>query len=94
MLENADDRIHRRTFVKQAGGSGARRGIKCRIVCASSGGPTMNWLHAMQTRSQPNATVDHGFSHSIVCIMAAQSYRTGKKQYWDPHNEKIVDHPV
>jgi predicted dehydrogenase len=54
----------------------------------------MNWLRAMQTRSQPNATVDHGFSHSIVCIMAAQSYRTGKKLYWDPKNEKIVDHPV
>jgi predicted dehydrogenase len=54
----------------------------------------LNWLRAMQTRTQPNATVDHGFSHAIVCIMAAQSYWSGKKLYWDPRNEQIVDHPI
>ncbi len=54
----------------------------------------VNWLKAMQTRTQPNATVDHGFSHSLVCIMAAQSYWTGRKLYWDSKNEKIVEHPV
>jgi predicted dehydrogenase len=54
----------------------------------------MNWLKSMQTRTPPNATVDHGFSHSILCIMAAQSYWSGKKLYWDPRNERIVDHPV
>src|ERR1700753_160174 len=30
-----------------------------------------NWLKAMQSRNQPNAHVDHGFSHAIVTIMAA-----------------------
>lgn len=54
----------------------------------------MNWLKAMQTRTEPNATVDNGFSHAIVVIMAAESYRTGKKLYWDPKNEKILDHPL
>jgi predicted dehydrogenase len=54
----------------------------------------MNWLHAMQTRTQPNATVDHGFSHSLVCIMAAQSYWSGKRLYWDPKNEQISEHTV
>ena len=54
----------------------------------------LNWLHAMQNRTQPNATVDHGFSHAIVCIMAAQSYWTGKRLYWDPAREEIVDEPV
>jgi predicted dehydrogenase len=54
----------------------------------------MNWLKAMQTRSVPNANIDHGFSHSLVCIMAAQSYREGKKLYWDPRNERIVDHSI
>jgi predicted dehydrogenase len=51
----------------------------------------VNWLKAMQARKEPNATVDHGFSHSIVCIMAAQSYWTGKKLYWDPKTEEITD---
>jgi len=54
----------------------------------------INWLQAMQTRKQPNATVDHGFSHSLVCIMATQSYWTGKRLYWDPQREEIVDSPV
>ncbi len=54
----------------------------------------MNWLRAMQTRTQPNANVDHGFSHSIVVIMAAQSYWSGKRLYWNPETEEIVDRPV
>jgi len=54
----------------------------------------LNWLTAMQTRKQPNATVDHGFSHSVVTIMAAQSYWSGKRLYWDPHKEEIVEHPI
>ncbi len=54
----------------------------------------MNWLKAMKARTQPNANVDHGFSHSIVCIMAAQSYWSGKRLYWDPATEEIVHEPV
>jgi len=54
----------------------------------------MHWLNAMRDRKQPNATVDHGFSHAIVCIMATQSYWSGKKLYWDPAAEEIVDHAV
>jgi predicted dehydrogenase len=54
----------------------------------------MNWLNAMQARREPNANINHGFSHAIVCIMAAQSYWSGKKLYWDPRTEEIVDLPV
>jgi predicted dehydrogenase len=54
----------------------------------------MNWLTAMRARKEPNATVDHGFSHAIVIIMAAQSYWSGKRLYWDPRREEILDHPV
>jgi hypothetical protein len=54
----------------------------------------MNWLTAMQTRTQLNANVDHGFSYSIAIIMAAQSYWGGKRLYWNPKTEEIVDQPV
>lgn len=54
----------------------------------------LNWLRAMQDRAQPNATVDHGFSHALVCIMTAQSYWSGKRLYWDPRHEQILDHPA
>jgi hypothetical protein len=52
-----------------------------------------NWFQCMRSRSQPNATVENGFAHSVAVIMAAQAQRTGKKLYWDPASEQILDHP-
>jgi predicted dehydrogenase len=54
----------------------------------------MNWFSSMRSRKQPNANVDHGFSHAVVVIMAAQSYWSGRKLYWNPKTEEILDHPV
>ena len=53
-----------------------------------------NWFECLRTRKAPNATVTHGFSHSVVVIMAARAYREGKKLYWDAKAERIVDQPV
>ena len=50
-----------------------------------------NWFECIRSRKQPNATVHHGFSHSVACMMAARAYWTGKKIYWDPKSETIVD---
>jgi len=55
-------------------------------------GHMINWLECMRSRKQPNATVQHGFAHSVACMMATQAYWTGKKIYWDPKAEVIVDH--
>jgi predicted dehydrogenase len=49
-----------------------------------------NWFECLRSRQQPNATVDHGFAHSVACIMAARAYREGRKLYWDPKTESIV----
>lgn len=54
----------------------------------------LDWFRGMVARKQPQANVDHGFSHSVVCIMAAQSYWSGKRLYWDPQNERILDAPI
>jgi predicted dehydrogenase len=54
----------------------------------------MNWLNSMRSRKQPNTNVEHGFSASIVTIMAAQSYWSGKRLFWDPKTEQILDHPA
>jgi len=53
-----------------------------------------NWLECLRSRKEPNATVRHGYSHSVACIMAARSYREGKKLYWDPKTETILEHPI
>jgi predicted dehydrogenase len=50
-----------------------------------------NWFDCLRSRRQPNATVQHGFSHSVACMMAAQSYWSGKKLYWDRSTEEIVE---
>jgi len=51
-----------------------------------------NWLQCLRTRKAPNATVMDGFSHSVACIMAARSYREGRRLFWDSKSEHIVDH--
>ena len=50
-----------------------------------------NWIECLRSRRQPNATVQHGFAHSVAVIMAARAYREGKKLYWDPKKEAILD---
>ncbi|HEV2348560.1 MAG TPA: Gfo/Idh/MocA family oxidoreductase [Terriglobia bacterium] len=52
-----------------------------------------NWFECLRSRQQPHATVHNGFSHSVACIMAAQSYWAGKKLYWEAKTETILDHP-
>ena len=52
-----------------------------------------NWLNCLRSRKQPNATVEHGFAHSVAVIMAARAQREGKKLYWDPRTEQILDSP-
>jgi predicted dehydrogenase len=52
-----------------------------------------NWLDCLRDRKQPNATVHHGFAHSVACMMATRSYWSGKRIYWDPKAEAILDHP-
>jgi predicted dehydrogenase len=51
-----------------------------------------NWFDCMRSRKRPNASVHEGFAHSVACIMAAESYWTGKKVYWDAAAESITDH--
>jgi predicted dehydrogenase len=50
-----------------------------------------NWFDCMRTRTQPAATVHDGFAHSVACIMAAQSYWSGRKVYWDSVTETMVE---
>jgi predicted dehydrogenase len=54
-------------------------------------GHMANWLECMRSRQQPHCTVQNGFAHSVACMMAAQSYWSGKKQYWDAASETILD---
>ncbi len=53
-----------------------------------------NWFDCMRSRRQPNASVHDGFAHSVACMMAAESYWSGKKVYWHADSETISDQPA
>jgi predicted dehydrogenase len=53
-----------------------------------------DWVGAMRRRRQPSGDIMSGFNHSVAVIMAARAYREGKRVYWDPRADRIVDHPV
>ncbi len=50
-----------------------------------------NWFDCMRSRQQPNAPVQAGFAHSVACMMAAESYWSGKKIFWDEKTETFSD---
>jgi predicted dehydrogenase len=50
-----------------------------------------NWFDCMRSRQQPNATVNNGFAHSVACMMAAESYWSGRRMYWDAASETISE---
>ncbi len=52
-----------------------------------------NWITSMRNRTQPNGHIHTGFKHAVTVIMAAKSYWSGKKLYWDAKREEILDHP-
>jgi len=51
-----------------------------------------NWLECLRSLQQPHCTVSDGYAHSLACMMAAQSFWEGKKLYYDPASEAILDH--
>jgi predicted dehydrogenase len=50
-----------------------------------------NWFDCMRSRKQPNASIHNGFAHSAACMMAAESYWSGKKVYWDAKSETMSE---
>ena len=52
-----------------------------------------NWFECLRSRREPNATVRHGFAHSVACIMAARAQREGRKLWWDAKAEAILEQP-
>ena len=54
-------------------------------------GHMANWFECIRSRQQPHCTVQDGLAHSVACMMSAEAYWSGKKQYWDAATETISD---
>ncbi len=48
-----------------------------------------NWVQCIRSRKQPNATVEHGFSHALAAIMAHRAADTGRRVSYDPATREL-----
>lgn len=50
----------------------------------------LDWLLCLRTRKMPNASIEAGYQHAVACLMAMESFRSGKKTFYDPEKRKII----
>ncbi len=48
-----------------------------------------NWLECLRSRKQPACTVEHGYSHSVACILATEAYWTGRRTFFHTESGKM-----
>ena len=49
----------------------------------------LDWLQCMRNGKTPHASIDAGYQHSVAVLMAAVSYKTGRKAIYD-HKERMI----
>ncbi len=49
----------------------------------------LDWLQCLRTRKQCNAPIEAGYQHAVACLMAVQSFDTGKRTLYDAKNRQI-----
>ncbi|MEA1996897.1 MAG: Gfo/Idh/MocA family oxidoreductase [Gemmatimonadota bacterium] len=49
----------------------------------------LDWVKCLRARRDPNATVEHGFNHSVAAIMAHMAADTGRRMVYDPVSRDI-----
>lgn len=72
-------------------GGGGDKKIKDEITIQAkpSVNHMQNWLDCVRSRTQPNADVRSGYSHSIADIMATRALRSGRKVTFDPVSQEM-----
>jgi len=48
------------------------------------------WLDCIRKGGTPSCAIEQGFEEAITSHMATESYRSGRKVYWDADKEKIA----
>ena len=49
----------------------------------------LDWLQCIRSGKTPNASIDAGYQHAVACLMAMESYRTGRRTVYDKENRTI-----
>jgi predicted dehydrogenase len=51
----------------------------------------LDWLQCLRNGKTPIASIDAGYQHAVACIMAMQSYDSGRRTIYDPQKRVIRD---
>lgn len=49
----------------------------------------LDWLQCLRSRETPNACIEAGYQHAVACLMAVQSFDTGKRTIYDMERREI-----
>jgi len=49
----------------------------------------LNWLQCLRSRQQPQAPIEAGYQHAIACLMAVESFDSGRRVTYDPQKRAI-----
>jgi len=49
----------------------------------------LDWLQCLRSRQTCNASIDAGYQHAVACLMAVQSFDTGKRMVYDAQKREI-----
>lgn len=49
----------------------------------------LNFLECVRTRTEPNASIEAGYNHSIAAILADESFVRGRRVEYDPRKRRI-----
>jgi len=61
------------------------------LTQGDAGPHVANWIECLGTRTQPNAPIEVGLSHAIVCCLGREAERTGRKMRYDATARRIVE---
>ncbi|MCX7826490.1 MAG: hypothetical protein N2689_13160, partial [Verrucomicrobiae bacterium] len=50
----------------------------------------LDWLQCMRSGKTTRAPIEAGYQHSVACLMAVQSYNTGRRTTYDHARRAIV----
>lgn len=67
---------------------GSIRGVQ-EVAAVETPDHFLDWLQCMRTGKTTRAPIEAGYEHSVACLMAVESFRTGRRTTFDPATRSI-----
>lgn len=83
---------HPKHYLTAEGGSKKRGSVRGRtpITLVERDDHWLNWLKCLRSREECHAPTEAGYQQGVACIMAMQSYLTGRRVVYDQEKREIL----